>query len=81
LEQKKEFDKIEELKLKYKGYKLVQSYVLNYYFPRKIQSVSNPLAKVSDDRKSLSLEFLLSDCLQNPISTNLEVILEPQAVD
>ena len=81
LEHKKEFDKIEELKTKYKGYKLVQNYVLNYHFPRKIQSVSNPLAKISDDHKSLSLQFLLSDCLQNPLSTNLEVVLEPEAVD
>ncbi|HEU4790408.1 MAG TPA: hypothetical protein VFS71_12030 [Flavobacterium sp.] len=81
LEQKKEFDKIEEIKAKYKGYKLVQNYVLNYHFPRKIQSVSNPFAKISDDRKSLSLQFLLSDCLQNPISTNLEVVLEPETVD
>jgi hypothetical protein len=81
LEQKKEFDKIEELKAKYKGYKFVQNYVLNYYFPRKIQSVSNPLAKFSVDRKSLSLQFLLTDCLQNPVSTNLEVVLEPETVD
>lgn len=81
LEQKKEFDKIEELKTKYKGYKLVQSYVLNYHFPRKIQSVSNPLAKISDDHKSLSIQFLLTDCLQNPVSTNLEVVLEPEAVN
>lgn len=81
LEQKKEYDKIEGLKTKYKGYKLVQNYILNYHFPRKIQSVSNPLAKISDDRKSLSLQFLLTDCLQNQVSTNLEVILEPQEVD
>ena len=81
LEQKKEFDKIEKLKAEYKGYKLVQNYILNYHFPRKIQSVSNPLAKISDDRKSLSLQFLLSDCLQNPVSTNLEVILEPEEVN
>jgi len=73
---KKQFDEIEKLKTKYKGYKIVQSYVLNYHFPRKIQSVSNPLAKISADQKSLSLEFLLTDCLQNPVSTNLEVILE-----
>ncbi|MDR6843872.1 hypothetical protein [Flavobacterium granuli] len=78
---KKEFDKIEEIKAKYKGYKLVQNYVLNYNFPRKIQSVSNPLAKISDDRKSLSIQFLLTDCLQNPLSTNLEVVLEPEEVD
>lgn len=81
LEQKKEFDKIEELKKGYKGFKLIQNYVLNYHFPRKIQSVSNPLAKVSDDRKSLSIQFLLSDCLQNPVSTNLEVVLEPEVAD
>jgi hypothetical protein len=78
---KKEFDKVEKYKTHYKGYKLVQSYVLDYHFPRKIQSVSNPLAKISEDRKSLSLQFLLTDCLQNPLSTNLEVILEPEAVD
>jgi hypothetical protein len=81
LEQKKEFDKIEEIKAKYKGYKLAQNYVLNYHFPRKIQSVSNPLAKISDDHKSLSIQFLLTDCLQNPVSTNLEVVLEPEAVN
>ncbi|PZX92191.1 hypothetical protein DOS84_16780 [Flavobacterium aquariorum] len=78
---KKEFDKVEKYKNHYKGYKLVQSYVLNYHFPRKIQSVSNSLAKISDDRKSLSLQFLLSDCLQNPLSTNLEVVLESESVD
>ena len=78
---KKEFDKIEKYKNHYKGYKLVQSYVLNYHFPRKIQLVSNPLAKISDDRKSLSVQFLISDCKQNPEITNLEVVLEPEAVD
>jgi hypothetical protein len=78
---KKEFDNIEKYKAHYKGYKLVQSYVLDYHFPRKIQSVSNPLVKISDDGKSLSLQFLLTDCLQNPVSTNLEVVLDPEAVD
>jgi hypothetical protein len=81
LQLKEEFDKVEKYKKHYKGYKLVQSYVLNYHFPRKIQSVSNPLAKISDDHKSLSLQFLLTDCMQNPVSTNLEVVLEPEAVN
>ena len=81
MEQKKEFDKIEKLKAEYKGYKLVNNYVLNYNFPRKIKAVSNPLAKISTDRKSLSLQFLLTDCLQNPLSTNLEVVLEPEEVE
>jgi hypothetical protein len=78
---KKEYDQIEKIKTHYKGTKLVQSYVLDYHFPRKIQSVSNPLAKISDDRKSLSLQFLITDCKQNPEITNLEVVLEPEAVD
>lgn len=76
LEQKKEYDKIEGLKTKYKGYKLVQNYILNYHFPRKIQSVSNANAVIGEDQKSLKLEFLLTDCLQNPLITNLEVVLE-----
>jgi hypothetical protein len=78
---KKGFDEIEKLKAKYKGYKLVQNYVLNYHFPRKIQSVSNPFAKISEDHKSLSVQFLLTDCLQNPESTNLEVVLEQEEVN
>jgi hypothetical protein len=73
---KREFDRLEKYKTYYKGLKLVQSYVLNYHFPRKIQSVSNPQAKISENQKSLSIEFLLTDCVQNPTITNLEVILE-----
>lgn len=73
---KKRFDKIELLKARYKGLSLVQTYELQYSFPNKIKSVSNPNAKISADKKSLSLQFLLTDCMQNPLSTNLEVILE-----
>ena len=73
---KREFDRLENYKSYYKGLKLVQSYVLDYHFPRKIQSVSNPKAKISENQKSLSIEFLLTDCVQNPTITNLEVILE-----
>jgi len=73
---KKRFDYIEVLKTKYKGMQLVQSYELQYSFPKKIKSVSNQNAKISDDKKSLRVQFLLTDCMQNPSSTNLEVILE-----
>lgn len=73
---KREFDRLEKYKTYYKGMKLVQNYVLDYHFPRKIQSVSNPQAKISENQKSLSIEFLLTDCVQNPTITNLEVILE-----
>lgn len=73
---KREFDRLEKYKTYYKGLKLVQSYVLDYHFPRKILSVSNPQAKISENQKSLSIEFLLTDCVQNPTITNLVVILE-----
>lgn len=68
----------EERKKIYSKYKLVQSYILNYHFPRKIKSVSNEKAILSSDKKSLTVEFQLSDCLQNPQITNLEVVLEPK---
>ncbi|OXB00352.1 hypothetical protein B0A75_08530 [Flavobacterium oncorhynchi] len=67
---------VEDKKNVFSNYKLKQSYVLNYYFPRKIKSISNEKAVLSADRKSLSLEFQLSDCLKNSELTNLEVILE-----
>ena len=78
---KTQIEYIEKVKAHYKGYKLTQSYVLAYHFPRKIKSISNPLAKISDNQKSVSVTFLLSDCLQNPESTNLEIILESEQVD
>ncbi|MFV5691375.1 hypothetical protein ACM55K_05050 [Flavobacterium sp. LT1R49] len=78
VELKKQQNKISELKTRVANFKINQPYVLKYHFPRKIKSVSNTNAKISEDKKALELQFLLSDCLQNPESTNLEVILEPE---
>lgn len=69
-------DIIAGYKSKLQGFDLVQNYLLNYHFPKKIKSVSNSNAVVSADKKSVSISFLLSDCLVNPESTNLEVVLE-----
>lgn len=73
---KKEQDRITKVKSHLK-FKVKDSFVLKYYFPRNIKSVSNSKSILSDDKKSLELHFLLSDCLQNPEITNLEVVLEP----
>lgn len=73
---KKEQEKIEELKDRFSKFKVAQEYVLKYYFPRKIKLVSHANAKISEDRKSLELKFFITDCLVNPESTNLEVVLE-----
>ncbi len=76
IELKKQQDKIEGFKTQVSKFKITQPYVLKYHFPRKIKSVSNPNAKISEDKKSLELQFLITDCLVNPERTNLEVILE-----
>lgn len=75
-----EFEKAKEgsekFKAKYGSSKLTQSYILKYHFPKNIKSVSNSNAIISSDGKSFTLEFQLADCLQNPESTNLDVVLE-----
>lgn len=75
-ELKKKQQEIERFKKKTSGFKLVQTYTLEYQFPRKIKSVSNEKAIVSPDKKSLKLVLQLSDCLQSPEVANLEVVLE-----
>lgn len=60
----------------YGNLKLTQTYILKYHFPQKVKSVSNAKGSISSDKKSLTLEFQLSDCLRDPEITNLEVILE-----
>ena len=81
VELEKQQDKISDLKTRVSNFKINQPYVLKYHFPRKIKSVSNVNAKISEDKKSLELQFLITDCLVNPESTNLEVILGPEEVD
>ena len=56
--------------------KLMQSYILEYHFPTKIKSVSNSSAVISDDKKSLKLQFAILDFLKDPLSTNLTVTSE-----
>ena len=76
IELKKQQEIISERKREFSSFKIMQSYVLNYHFPRKIKSISNPNAKINEDRKSFTLQFLLTDCLQNPEITAFDVVLE-----
>ncbi|MEO8534240.1 MAG: hypothetical protein ABI441_10830 [Flavobacterium sp.] len=75
-----EFEKAKEqlkkMEANYGALKLTQVYTLNYHFPRKIKSVSSPKAILSSDKKTVTVEFKISDCLLNPESTSLEVVLE-----
>ncbi len=75
-ELKKQVARIDTLKTRYGKLDLLQSYRLEYHFPKRIKSFSNPNAIVELDQKTLVLDFFISDCLQNPKSTDLEVILE-----
>jgi hypothetical protein len=45
---------------------LIQTYQLNYNFPRKIKSVSNNAATISADKKSMTISFPLNECIANP---------------
>jgi hypothetical protein len=76
VKQQKKIEEVENMRKRYSKFNLAQTYTLNYHFPRKIKSVSNPNARISQDKKSITLQFTLSDCLQNPESTNLEVVLD-----
>ena len=76
VELQKQQERIVKAKTQLAKIKIIETYTLKYHFPRKIKSVSNSNAKISEDKKSLKLQFLLSDCLQNPEITNLEVVLE-----
>ena len=76
VELKKQQEEMERLKTRFSKLKIVQNFILKYHFPRKIKSVSNANAKISDDKKSMELQFLITDCLANPETTNLEVVLD-----
>lgn len=49
------------------------SYTLNYHFPKKIKTVSNPGAVISEDGKSVTIEYSFLDFLKEPESMNIEV--------
>ena len=75
-ELKKQQDLISERKKQFSNFKIAQSYTLNYHFPKKIKSVSNPNATISEDKKSVKIIFEIGSALQYPVSTALEVVLE-----
>jgi hypothetical protein len=75
-EQMNQKSEIEAAKSKYDKFGFVQTYQLNYNFPRRIKSVSNASAKISSDKKSVTVNFPLSDCVSNPEITALQVVLE-----
>lgn len=53
-------------------------YILNYSFPKKIKSTSQPEATFSSDRKKLYFQMEYLEYLKNPDLLDIEVILENQ---
>jgi len=51
-------------------------YTIKYHFPRKVKSVSNPNALFSDDRKTVTIPFPLSEYFEQPDKTSFEVVLD-----
>jgi hypothetical protein len=76
VELQKTKDEFKKTGSKYGSLKLTQTYTLRYHFPGKIKSVSNEKATIGSDKKTVTIEFQLWDCLQNPEMTSLEVVLE-----
>jgi hypothetical protein len=74
--QEKKILEIEDMKAQFGKFPISQNYILNYTFPKKIKYVSNNNAVLSNDKKTMKLEFILSDCIENPDITNLEIVLE-----
>lgn len=76
VELKEQQDKLANIKERISTFPLKQSFELRYYFPKPIQSVSNPKASISADKKSLVVTFSLIEVVTNPELTNLEVVFE-----
>ncbi|QEE48124.1 hypothetical protein FUA48_00585 [Flavobacterium alkalisoli] len=51
-------------------------YVMNYKFPKRIKSVSNSAAIISEDRKSVTVTYTLSDYYVDPKNMGIEVNFE-----
>ncbi|HLN94431.1 MAG TPA: hypothetical protein VK183_02260 [Flavobacterium sp.] len=52
------------------------NYTLKYHFPKKVKSVSDKNAMISDDRHTVTMPYGLSDYMGNPEAMSLEIILE-----
>lgn len=51
-------------------------YIVKYHFPKKVKSVSNPDAVIGPDKKTVTVPFAMSDYMDEPEKTNLEVVLD-----
>lgn len=52
------------------------SYTVNLNFPKKVKSVSNKSAQISNDRKTVTVVYSFLDYMETPASMDLEVELE-----
>ena len=52
------------------------SYTMKYYFPRKVKSVSNPEAIISEDKKMVSIPYSMADYFETPEKLSFDVVLE-----
>lgn len=51
-------------------------YTIKYHFPRKIKSVSDPKALLSEDRKTVTIPYSLTDYFEKPDMMSFEVVLD-----
>lgn len=61
------------------AYKMIyeaSTYAIKYHFPKKVKKVSNSSALFSEDRKTVTIEYLFSDYMNDPEKLNFEVEFE-----
>lgn len=51
-------------------------YTIKYHFPRKVKSVTNPNALYSEDRKTITIQYPLSEYLEQPEKMSFDVVLD-----
>lgn len=52
------------------------SYIVKYHFPKPVKKVSNPTAKYSEDRKTITIEYPFKEYLESPEKLNFDVDFE-----
>lgn len=60
-------------------YKMIfesSKYILKYHFPKPVKTISNKSAMLSEDRKTVTMEFNFNDCIKEPEKLNFDVVFQ-----
>ena len=52
------------------------NYILKYHFPKRVKKISNSAALFSEDMKTITIQYLFKEYMENPDKLNIEVEFE-----